>query len=114
MLPDFSEKFQSLAASIVALAADKQVITRALRSIRNEGTSTQKSVLEMFQYLLDRLSRSETETGNVKHDTLEILHFGRIRTFRTVNGRSRGFIAPYHKPASTCLLLEVRKEIVRV
>jgi hypothetical protein len=44
---------------------------------------------------------------------LEILHFGPIRTLRAVNGRSRGFIAPYHKPASTYLLLGVRKEIIR-
>jgi hypothetical protein len=37
-------------------------------------------------------------------NTLKILHFGRIR----------GFIAPYHNSPSMCLLLDVRKEIIRV
>jgi hypothetical protein len=47
-------------------------------------------------------------------DTLEILHFGRTRTLRTVNSRSRGFITPHHKPASSYLLLDVRNEIIRI
>jgi hypothetical protein len=46
--------------------------------------------------------------------TLEILHFGGIRTLRTAHGRSRGFIAPDHKSGSTGLLLDVRKGIMRV
>jgi hypothetical protein len=49
-----------------------------------------------------------------QHTALEILHFGRIRMLRTINRRSRGFITPYRKPASNCLLLDVRKEIIRV
>jgi hypothetical protein len=67
---------------------------------------------------LDRFSSTAPLTRIIVNlessSTLEILHFGRIRTLRTVNGRSRGFIAPDHKSASICLLLDVRKEITRV
>jgi hypothetical protein len=65
---DFSEELQSLAASIVSLAADDQAIARDLRSIRDEETSTQTSVLEMFQYLLNKLNQIRTETCEAKHD----------------------------------------------
>jgi hypothetical protein len=50
----------------------------------------------------------------LKHNTVEIVHFGRIWTLRTVDGRSRGLMAPWHKPASIYLLLDIRKEIIRI